>query len=207
MKRANFIKMTVISGIMAVFASSHLSAQAGVGDRAPDFKGTDSRGKTVSLSDYRDKIVVLEWFNVGCPFTRKHYLSSNMQTLQKEYTKKGVVWLSITSSAPGKQGYLTLGNVNDQPLLKDASPTAIILDSDGKIGRLYGAKTTPHMFIIDRSGYIVYNGAIDSIRSTDVKDVPRAENYVKMALDELLEGKTVTVKTTQPYGCSVKYAD
>ncbi len=197
----------IIASFLIVSIPFMLSAEVNVGDKAPDFSAMDSHGNTQTLSENAGKIVVLEWFNVGCPFTRKQYNSGNMQKLQREYIQKGVIWFSISSSGPGKQGYLTLENVGDQPMLKDAAPTAILLDADGVLGKLYGARTTPHLFIIDKSGTVAYNGAIDDIRSTNIEDVARAKNYVKQALDELLAGKPVTVKTTQPYGCSVKYKD
>lgn len=184
--------------------SSFSLAGVSPGDTAPDFELKDPEGNTHGLSDYDDKIIVLEWFNFGCPFVKKHYKSDNMQSLQKHYTEKDVIWLTVASSAPGKQGYLTPETAKTQPLLENAEHSALLLDSKGTVGKLYGAQTTPHMFIIDKNK-VVYNGAIDDIRSTDLDDVPKATNYVKQALDELLAGKPVSVKTTKPYGCSVKY--
>ncbi len=176
-----------------------------VGKPAPDFTLVDSHGKKHTLSDYRGKFVVLEWINFGCPFVRKHYNSGNMQGLQKKYTEKGVVWLSICSSAPGKQGYYKPEEINKMLKQKKAHPTAYLLDPEGTVGRLYGAKTTPHMFIIDPKGVLIYAGGIDDKPTTRLKDVKTAHNYVSAALDAALAGKPVPVKTSRPYGCSVKY--
>lgn len=175
------------------------------GDGAPDFTATDSNGKTHKLSDFKGKFVVLEWTNSGCPFTIKHYDSGNMQKLQKEWTGKGVVWLTVLSSAPGKQGYKTATEENAYVREKGASPTAVLMDPNGNLGHLFGAKTTPHMFIIDPSGKLVYNGAIDDKPTTDRDDINGAKNYVEAVLTEAMSGKTVTTASSQPYGCSVKY--
>lgn len=172
---------------------------------ASDFTLADTHGSTHRLSDYRGKYVVLEWLNYDCPFVRKHYSTGNMQRLQREYTEKGVVWLSIVSSAPGKQGYFSPEVMNQMNEDRGGAPTAILLDSDGKVGRLYGAKTTPHMFVIDTSGSTIYEGAIDDIRSANVDDIQRATNFVAQALDQAMSGQPVTVPSRQPYGCSVKY--
>lgn len=193
------VLFTVVWGLPA------LAGEVPVGEKAPDFTATDSRGQSHNLSDYAGKIVVLEWFNHGCPFVQKHYNSGNMQGLQKTYEEKGVVWLSIISSAPGKQGYCTPEQADEIFQDWEAIPAAVLLDPEGAVGRLYGAKTTPHMFIIDAGGTLVYDGGIDDIRSANIDDIPKATNYVKKALDELLAGKEVSVKTSQPYGCSVKY--
>jgi len=172
---------------------------------APDFKLIDSNGKEQQLSEYKGKLVVLEWVNFGCPFVKKHYNSSNMQELQKTYTGKDVIWLSICSSAPGKQGHFSAKAVSQLVKEKDASPTAYLMDEKGKVGRLYGAKTTPHMFVINRQGILKYNGAIDNIRSVDVADIKKAENYVAPILDKLIKNESVSGYKTDPYGCSVKY--
>ncbi len=207
------MKRTILTSVLFLFAfyvalaSATAQAEAGIGKPAPNFTLTDSNGDSHSLSDYEGKIVVLEWLNHGCPFVKKHYTSGNMQNLQKTYTKKGVIWFSVISSAPGKQGYCTPEQANEITMEKEAAPTAVLLDPEGTAGKLYGAKTTPHMFIISKEGELVYNGGIDDIRSTDVEDVSKAKNYVQMALDELLAGKEVSEKTSQPYGCSVKYKD
>jgi peroxiredoxin len=175
------------------------------GGKAPDFSATDTNGKTQTLSQYKGKYVVLEWTNPDCPIVHKHYDSGNMQKLQKEFTGKGVVWLSIDSSAPGQQGNYSAAEMNQIMKSRNAAPTAIIPDPSGTIGKLYGAKTTPHMFVIDPSGNLVYQGAIDSIPSPDQADIPKATNYVQAALDESMAGKPVTTPSTRSYGCAVKY--
>jgi peroxiredoxin len=175
------------------------------GSQAPDFKGTDSNGVTHNLSQYRGKYVVLEWANKGCPYDQKHYLSGNMEALQKQWTDKGVVWLSVLSSAPGEQGNVTPEEENQYLKKMKAAPTAALLDADGTIGRLYQAKTTPHMFIIDPNGKLIYQGAIDDKATTDQADVKTAHSYLNDALNSAMAGKPVPVATTRPYGCSVKY--
>lgn len=172
---------------------------------APNFTLTDSNGQKHSLSDYKGKFVVLEWFNPDCPFVKKHYNSGNMQKLQKEYTTKGVVWLSIDSSASGKEGYYPAKGLNKFMTEKGGSTTAIFTDSDGKVGHLYGAQTTPHMFVIDPKGILIYQGAIDDTPSADPADVKTAKNYVSAALDAAFDAKPVTMSDTKSYGCSVKY--
>lgn len=196
--------LSVILGALLVMPALAF-AQVQTGSNAPDFTLTDTNGKTHSLSQFKGKYVVLEWLNHECPFVVKQYDSKNMQNLQKEYTGKGVVWLSINSSATGKEGYTTSEKANALTQEKGAAPTAVLLDSDGKVGKMYGAQTTPHMFVIDPQGKLVYQGAIDDIRSTDIEDIAKAKNYVKAALDESMAGKTVTEPTTKSYGCSVKY--
>jgi peroxiredoxin len=176
-----------------------------VGETAPDFTVTDTRGAARSLSGLRGKFVVLEWFNQDCPFVRKHYGSGNMQRLQRAYTDRGVVWLSVNSAAPGKQGHVSPEQANALMQEKGAAPTAVLLDPDGTLGRRYGAKTTPHLFIVNPEGLLIYAGAIDDQPSTDPADVPRATNYVQQTLDAALAGKPVPVSETQSYGCSVKY--
>jgi hypothetical protein len=160
-----------------------------------------------SLAEYAGKDVVLEWHNNGCPFVRKHYLSGNMQKLQKAWTARGVVWLTVISSAPGQQGYVTADQENAYLKQMNAAPTAALLDPTGKLGHLYDAKTSPHMFIINPSGILIYNGAIDDQPTPDPASVPGATNYVSQALAEAMAGKSLSVPTSRPYGCSVKYAD
>ncbi len=176
-----------------------------VDETAPDFSIEDVNGKSISLSSFHGKYVVLEWVNFDCPFVRKHYGSGNMQRLQKQYTEKGVVWLSICSSAPGKQGYFEIPELKERIKKEGAAPTAYLLDYDGKIGKMYDAKTTPHMFIINPEGMLVYAGGIDDIASTNKDDLGKATNYVSTNLDALLAGKSNPVKGSRPYGCSVKY--
>ncbi|HWC16159.1 MAG TPA: thioredoxin family protein [Terriglobales bacterium] len=196
---------TCIFTVIALVAVAAFAAK--VGDSAPDFTGTDSHGQTHKLSDYRGKFVVLEWHNNGCPFTKKHYESGNMQRLQKEWTEKGVVWLTVISSSPGAQGYVTAEQENDYMQRMHAVPTAALLDPKGEIGHLYGAKTTPHMFVISPQGQLIYNGAIDDKPTSDPSDVNGAKNYVSDALKEAMAGQGVAVANTRPYGCSVKYAN
>jgi peroxiredoxin len=176
-----------------------------VGSAAPDFSATDSKGKTHSLSQYKGKYVVLEWFNPECPFVKKHYGSSNMQKLQQEYTSKGIVWLSVDSSAPGTEGNLTPDQAEKITGEWKTKSTALLLDQDGKVGQAYGAKNTPNMVVINPEGKIVYEGAIDSKATPNPGDIPSSTNYVKVALDESLAGKPVSTAQTKPYGCSVKY--
>jgi peroxiredoxin len=177
------------------------------GTQAPDFKGTDSNGVSHTLSQYRGKYVVLEWANQGCPFDQKHYRSGNMEALQREWTGKGVVWLSVISSAPGEQGHVTPAEENEYLKKMKAAPTAALLDPEGTIGRLYQAKTTPHMFVIDPQGKLIYQGAIDDKPTTDLADVKTARSYLNEALNSAMAGKTVPIASTRPYGCSVKYKD
>jgi cytochrome oxidase Cu insertion factor (SCO1/SenC/PrrC family) len=176
------------------------------GSPAPDFKGTDSNGVQHSLSQYKGKYVVLEWANKGCPYDQKHYLSGSMANLQKEWTAKGVVWLSVISSAPGEQGYVTPAEENAYLKTMNAAPTAVLLDPTGVIGRLYSAKTTPHMFVIDPTGKLIYQWAIDNKPTADQADLKGADNYLNNALNAAMAGKPVAVESTRPYGCSVKYA-
>jgi peroxiredoxin len=194
--------------LIAVFAAS-----AGVvcalppGSMAPEFKGVDSNGVQHSLSEYRGKFVVLEWANKGCPYEQKHYNSGNMESLQKQWTAKGVVWLSVLSSAPGQQGYVTPAEENEYLKAMKASPTAALLDPTGAIGHLYDARTTPHIFVIDPSGKIVYQGAIDDQPTPDPASLKNADNYLNDALNAAMAGKPVAVAVTKPYGCSVKYGN
>ena len=175
------------------------------GSAAPDFSVSDSKGKTQSVSQYKGKYVVLEWFNPECPFVKKHYGSGNMQKLQEEFTGKGVVWLSVDSSAPGKEGNLTPEQAEKKMAEWKTKSTAFLIDADGKAGQAYGAKNTPHMFVINPEGKVIYAGAIDSKATPNPADIPTSTNYVKAALDESLAGKTVTTPSSRPYGCSVKY--
>jgi peroxiredoxin len=202
--RKRFAAFTVIG--FALIALS-LGWAARVGEPAPDFTATDTNGKVHELSEYQGKFVVLEWTNRGCPYTQKHYNSGNMQRLQREWTSRGVVWLTVISSAPGKQGYVTASEENAYLKQANAAPTAVLLDPAGTLGHLYDAKTTPHIFIINPKGALIYNGAIDDRPTTDLSDVNGAKNYVSIALEEATSGKPVSSPTSRPYGCSVKYAD
>jgi peroxiredoxin len=190
---------------LCILLTGNVFAAATVNQPAPNFTAKTSLGKPISLKNYRGKIVVLEWTNKNCPYVRKHYGTGNMQALQQKYTKKGVVWLTVLSSAKGKSGYLTADQANEQVSKDDAHMSAVILDPEGKLGRLYGARTTPHMFIINRDGVLVYSGAIDSNDSAKPDAVKTATNYVAQALNELLAGKKVALSHTVPYGCGVKY--
>ena len=181
------------------------SATLDVGEPAPDFEGLDTQGKTHRLADYRGKIVVLEWTNHDCPYVRKHYSAGNMQEQQRQAAAQGVVWLSVISSAPGKQGHVSPAQADELTQSRQAAPQAVILDPAGNIGRAYSAKTTPHMYIIDQNGTLVYMGGIDSITSANAEDIPNATQYVRVALQALAAGKPISEPVTQPYGCSVKY--
>src|SRR6202030_4206886 len=201
------MKTKLLVTLVTLAASTALIAadSPAVGTTAPDFSLTDSKGKTQSVSKYKGKYVGLEWFNPECPFVKKHYGSGNMQKLQEEFTAKGVVWLSIDSSAPGLEGNLTAEQANAKMTEWKTKQTALVLDPDGKAGRSYGAKNTPHMFVINPEGKIVYEGAIDSKASPNPADIPNSTHYVKVALDESMAGKSVSTSSTKPYGCSVKY--
>lgn len=176
-----------------------------IGEEAPDFTLMAADGSEQSLSDYRGQYVILEWVNHGCPYVKKHYNSKNMTNMQKAMTAKGVAWLSISSSKEGSQGYHTPSEwqkVNEE---KGGAATAVLLDSAGDVGRLYGARTTPHMYVINPEGVLIYKGAIDSIPSTDIDDIPKAKSYVVLAVDQAMSGQNVEIASTEPYGCSVKY--
>ena len=194
-----------VTVLVAVLSATNAYAAAQVGQPAPEFSAVDSHGKTHQLSDYRGKLVVLEWTNHQCPYVRKHYDSNNMQTLQKEAAAQDVVWLSVISSAPGKQGHVSAQQANELTADRGAAPAAVLLDGEGSIGRAYGAKTTPHMYVVDRQGTLVYMGGIDDTPTASAGDVDGARNYVRAALEELQSGKSVGEPVTRPYGCSVKY--
>jgi hypothetical protein len=191
--------------LLAFAVAGPAAARVGVGEAAPDFTLTDSNGKSESLSQFKGKTVVLEWNNPECPFVGKHYGSGNMQKQQGDATASGVVWLTVNSGAPGKQGALDAAGANAYVAKVGGKETAYLLDPDGKVGQLYGARTTPHMYIIDPQGVLRYMGGIDSIKSTDVEDIRKATQYVPQALAELKSGKPVSVPVSEPYGCGVKY--
>ena len=189
--------------VMPFFAAN--AAAPEIGQAAPDFEATDIEGNPFKLSDHKGEIVVLEWTNAQCPFVVKHYGSGNMQKVQKEATEKGVKWITINSSAEGRQGYVSDEEAAKILEEKGAAPTAKILDPSGEIGKLYDAKTTPHMFVIDAEGNVAYAGAIDSNSSANPDTIEGAENYVTAAIDSLKAGEAVETTTTSPYGCAVKY--
>lgn len=186
-------------------ADSARSSAVQVGRPAPEFTATDSRGKPLTLSQFRGKTVVLEWTNADCPYTHKHYASGNMQGIQALAKKNDVVWLTVISSAPGKQGYVNGPAADALTESRGAEPTAVLLDPSGTLGRLYGAKTTPHLFVIDKNGALQYMGGIDSIATADAGDIPKAEPYLKEAMLAVAQGSPVAHPVTKPYGCSVKY--
>ena len=195
----------LIGSAAAALAPAAAFASSDLGKAAPAFSATDSNGKTWSLAELKGQVVVLETTNQDCPYVRKHYTSANMQTQQREAAAKGVVWLTVASSAPGEQGFVTAAQANALTKTRNASPAAFLLDPQSKIARAYGATVTPHMYIVDASGLLVYKGGIDSIPSSNVADVPKAKQYVRVALDEVLAGKQVTDASTRPYGCTLKY--
>lgn len=183
------------------------STAATVGETAPAFSLPAAGGETVNLADFAGKVVVLEWFNKECPFVRKHYDSKNMQNLQSEFAAKDVVWLTINSGAEGKQGHETAAQALETLTKEGAAPAHYLLDADGTVGKLYDAKTTPHMYVINTDGKLVYAGAIDDKASAYASDIEGAKNYVRLAVEETLAGKPVTEASTKSYGCGVKYAD
>lgn len=195
--------MRSLAAALAFVSTATLAAS--VGQPAPDFTLSDVSGKSVKLSDYRGKYVVLEWVNPECPYVEKHYGSANMQRLQKEYTARDVVWLSINSTNADHYEYYAAPKMAGWMKQMNAAPSATLLDPSGKVGRAYEARTTPHMYIIDPKGQLVYAGGIDDKRSTRQEDVKTAKNYVRAAMGELLAGKPVSDASTRPYGCSIKY--
>ncbi len=196
--------LATLTAVLVLGAGSALAA-ATVGETAPDFTATDIKGNEVTLSDHKGKLVVLEWTNHQCPFVVKHYDSGNMQEAQKKAAEMGAEWITIVSSAPEKQGHVSAEEAAKIAEEAGATVTAKILDESGEIGQLYGAKTTPHMYVIDAEGKLAYAGAIDSVPSANPADVEDAENYVLAALNSLVEGDPVETAETKPYGCSVKY--
>ena len=204
MKRAGILGSALAAGL---FTALGASAQAVIGQPAPAFTTVDADGKTVSLSDFKGKHVVLEWVNPGCPYVQKHYNSGNMPATQKAVTAKGVTWLSVTSTAKDAGDYRPPKDLVGWIQGKGGSPSATLIDESGKIGRAYGARTTPHMYLIDPQGKLLYAGAIDSKPTSNPSDIATATNYVNQAVGEALAGKPVSQPTTRAYGCSIKYAD
>jgi hypothetical protein len=198
------IRSLIAAASVTLLCSLPASAAA-PGDTAPGFTLTDAAGRQVQLADYRGKYVVLEWTNPECPFVRKHYDSGNMQGLQKEWSGKGVVWLAVNSTRSGHSEFRSGPEMTGWMRAQDAAPTATLIDGTSATGRAYGARTTPHMFVVDPAGTLIYNGAIDDRRSANPADAKAANNYVRAALTQATAGKPVTVANTVPYGCSVKY--
>ncbi|MDP2006256.1 MAG: thioredoxin family protein [Rubrivivax sp.] len=201
----SFLLATAVAATLS-FAATSACANATVGQPAPAFSVADTSGKTVSLADFKGKHVVLEWVNPGCPFVMKHYSSANMQGTQKAATAQGVVWLAISSTAPDAADYKKPAELAQWMQGQKAAATATLMDDDGKVGKAYGARTTPHMYIVDPAGKLVYAGGIDNKPSSNAADIPSSTNHVKAALAEALAGKAVSQASTRPYGCSVKYA-
>ncbi|MGF1610303.1 MAG: thioredoxin family protein [Kiloniellales bacterium] len=196
---------SLLAAAGAVSLQTGDAAATEIGAAAPDFTAVDSYGTTHRLSDYRGKTVVLEWTNDGCPYVRKHYGTDNMQALQRDATDAGIVWLSVISSPPGTQGYAEPDEANRLTAERDAAPSAVLLDPKGEVGRAYDARVTPHMYIIDPAGRLVYKGGIDDKPTTRPADVETANNYVRAALADLAAGRPVAEAVTRPYGCTVKY--
>jgi len=199
------MKLILATAISLIATAAFALEPPPVGTAAPDFSLPDVKGQAHSLSQYKGKYVVLEWFNPECPFVKKHYGGGNMQKLQDQYTSKGVVWLTIDSNAPSTEGSITPEQAQKITESWKTHQTALLLDPEGKAGRAFGAKNTPHMVVINPEGKIAYEGAIDSKASPNPADIPSSTNYVKVALDESLAGKPITTPQTKPYGCSVKY--
>jgi len=205
MQLSTQLKISIMA--LLVFAQTALAGpgEPEVGQPAPLFSATDSNGKIHNLADYRGKVVVLEWTNHDCPYVRKHYGAGNMQALQNEAREADVVWLTVISSAPGKQGYVDPAKANELTSSRNAAPHAVLLEPDGAIGKAYGARTTPHMYIIDAEGVLRYKGGIDDKPTSDPADIDGANNYVRAALADLASGADVRTPVSRPYGCSVKY--
>lgn len=182
------------------------AAQPAIGKPAPTFTAKDADGKAVSLADYKGRTVVLEWTNDECPFVKKHYVGQNMQALQKKWTAKDVVWLTIVSSPPGEQGYADGPKAKKLTIDRGAAPSAVVLDPTGDVGRAFKAQVTPHMYIIRGDSTLVYMGGIDDKPSTKTEDLKGAKNFVDVALTEMADGKAVSVPTSRPYGCTVKFS-
>ena len=204
-KLLTLLSITILAVVLINATNETDREGAVVGERAPDFSVVDAHGNVHSLSDFEGQYVILEWLNHGCPFVRKHYDGNNMQEMQKRYTEKGVVWLSVVSSAPGTQGYMEPDETLKTMEEKNAAPTAILLDVDGTMGRAYDARVTPHMYIINPEGIVEFNGAIDDKPTARARDLEGAHNYVDAAMTSLLNGEPVEVTTNTPYGCTVKY--
>jgi peroxiredoxin len=213
LSRRTFLAGTTLAGFATITQRGILAAPpawaaavARVGDAAPGFTVSATTGKSVSLADQRGKLVILEWTNHDCPYVRKHYETGNMQSLQRETTAQGVVWLTLISSSPGTQGYVTPKQADDLTVTRKANPTSVLLDPTGAVGKAYGATNTPHMYLIDKNGLLLYAGAIDDRPTTRRADVQGAHNYVRSALEDVAAGRAVQTPVTRAYGCTVKYA-
>ena len=206
MKKIIFLSVLLIATLAFLNMTTDTDRTgAVVGEPAPDFSVADAYGNVHSLSDYEGKYIILEWLNHDCPFVVKHYNGNNMQELQKKYTDKGVIWLSVISSVPGTQGYLEPEEAQELTKEKNAHPTAVLLDTDSVMGRAYDARVTPHMYIINPEGILEYNGAIDDRPTARIRDLEGARNYIVEAMDALMSGEEVAVRSNTPYGCTVKY--
>lgn len=205
MRLSSGISLKILLSAVSLVLSTSLWGAVQVGKPAPTFAEKDQNGKLHKLEDFKGKWVVLEWFNEGCPYVKKHYESGNMQALQDKYGKRDVVWLTVATSAKGKQGYVAPDKAQDQVKRAKMKAAALLLDADGTMGKAYGAKTTPHMYVISPAGKIAYVGAIDSNDSANPATIAGAENYVASALEAALAGKPIKTSSTKPYGCSVKY--
>lgn len=205
MKLFKVIIFSCFSLSLFYLQTNPIQAALNINPKAPNFSLKDVEGNTQNIKHYRGKLIVLEWFNYNCPFVKKYYENGDMQRLQKIYTEKGVIWLSICSTHKGHRDYLTPQATSEAANRQKVAATAVLLDTTGDVGKRYNAKTTPHFFIISPEGKLIYQGAIDSIRSVNSADIAKADNYIQLALDEALQGKTITLSKTKPYGCSVKY--
>ena len=203
MLRRNLLSLTLLAAVAATATAAQ--AAPSVGQPAPEIALRDTAGKAVKLSDYRGKHVVLEWTNPGCPYVRKHYDSGNMPATQREAVDKGVVWLSINSTEKASSDYQEPGKLAAWQKDRQSQPTALLMDEEGTAGKAYGARTTPHMYIVNPQGRLIYAGGIDSIASSSADDIKQAVNYVRQGLSEALAGKPLSAATTRPYGCSIKY--
>lgn len=201
----NFVRFVKRSIVATLLILPQFTFAAKVDAPAPEFSLLNTEGQEVALSDYRGKYVILEWTNHLCPYVQKHYSGGNMQGLQKKYTEQDVVWLSIISSAPGKQGYVDAAKAASLTAERGAAPSNVLFDPEGNVGKSYNAKTTPHMYVIDPEGMLRYAGAIDSIKSANPADIPKATNFLEQSITQLLAGQAVSDKMTVPYGCTIKY--
>lgn len=203
MRNLKKMHLLVLSFLFSFIMSSQ--AEVTIDKPAPAFELINQVGKTIRLNEFKGKAVVLEWYNQDCPFVRKFYDAKKMQELQAQAKKQGIVWLTIASSAPGKQGHLTQKSAQNRVKVEGSKASHILLDPSGDMGQAYGAKTTPHMFIIGAEGDVLYDGAIDSVPSTNINDIKQADNYIEMALQDLSLSRPIKMAKTRPYGCSVKY--